>query len=197
MRSSNWDESTRALLQRAKAGEARAVETLFERSLPSLRRWAARRLPAVARDLVETQDLVQETLIRAFKRVEVFDAAGPGAFAAYLRRALINRVRDEIRRAKRRPEHASLDFDVLATSASPLDRVLEADVHRRYKDALERLREHERRAVVLRLESGASYETIAGEIGRSTAGAARKIVERSLIKLAVMMSRAESTRSSR
>lgn len=186
---SDWDETTRTLLQRARQGDSEAVEALFKRSIPPLQRWAAGRLPPAARDLVETQDLVQETLVRAFKRVEVFEAAGPGAFAAYLRQALINRVRDEIRRVRRRPEHALVDSNVAANTGTPLDRAIDADTRRRYTGALQQLRDHERRAVVLRIESGATYEAIAAAIGKPTAGAARKIVERSLLKLAVLMNR--------
>jgi RNA polymerase sigma-70 factor (ECF subfamily) len=193
--SSDWDETTRSLLQRAKHGDDAAVEALFRRSLPALQRWAAGRLPPAARDLVETQDLVQETLVRTFKRVEVFDAPGPGAFGAYLRRALINRVRDEIRRVRRRPEHALVDSNIAADGGTPLDRAIDAETRRRYTDALQRLRDHERRAVMLRIEAGATYEEIAAAIGKPTAGAARKIVERSLLKLAVVMNRGESRQS--
>ena len=61
------------------------------------------------RDLNDTDDLVQVTLVKALSRLDDFDSAGPGAFLAYLRMALLNQVRDEIRRHQRRPEHAEID----------------------------------------------------------------------------------------
>src|SRR5262245_24680381 len=58
-------ESTLDLLARMKAGDRQALEQIFERCLPPLRRWARGRLPRYARDLLETEDLVQETVLHA------------------------------------------------------------------------------------------------------------------------------------
>ena len=56
-------ESSLALLERARAGDRQALETLTARYLPRLRRWASGRLPRWARDLADTEDLVQETVL--------------------------------------------------------------------------------------------------------------------------------------
>ena len=63
-------ESTLDLLARAKAGEQGAIELLFQRCLPSLRRWARGRLPSYARGLAETQDLVQEAVLRTLHNLD-------------------------------------------------------------------------------------------------------------------------------
>src|SRR5262249_29139016 len=97
-------EASLDLLERAKAGGRQALEALIARYLPRLRRWAHGRLPAWSRDLAETQDLVQETVFSAFKQIERFEVRGEGALQAYLRQALINRIRAEIRRVGRRPQ---------------------------------------------------------------------------------------------
>ena len=60
---------------------------------------ASGRLPRWARDTADTQDLVQETLFQTFKKIEKFEARGEGALFAYLRQAILNRIRDELRRA--------------------------------------------------------------------------------------------------
>jgi hypothetical protein len=96
-------ESTFDLLARAKAGDREATERLFTRFLPQLRRWASGRLPRWARDLMDTDDLVQETIIRALKRIDSFESRHDGALQAYLRQAIVNRIRDEVRRTKRWP----------------------------------------------------------------------------------------------
>src|SRR5665647_2670737 len=98
----SWD-STLTLLTRARAGDALALNDLFARYLPTLQRWATGRLPRWARDMAETQDLVQETLIQTFKKIDGFEHRGEGALQAYLRQAVMNRIRDELRRAGRRP----------------------------------------------------------------------------------------------
>jgi hypothetical protein len=59
--------STLTLLTRARDGDRSALEELFGRHLSSLRRWARGRLPLWARDLGDTQDLVQESA-RALER---------------------------------------------------------------------------------------------------------------------------------
>src|SRR5688572_3175351 len=77
-------DATYSLLQRAKAGDHEALEILFARHLPALRRWASGRLPRWARDVADTQDLVQDTALQVFKRIETFEPRGDGALHAYL-----------------------------------------------------------------------------------------------------------------
>src|SRR6202035_2381849 len=95
--------STFDLVERAKSGDGDALNRLFARYLPSLRRWASGRLPRWARDLMDTDDLVQETMIRAVKRLGAFESRHEGALQAYLRQAVVNRIRDEVRRSARLP----------------------------------------------------------------------------------------------
>ena len=102
-------DSSLTLLERARAGDRAALDSLVARYLPRLQRWASGRLPHWARDLADTQDLVQETLVQTFQRIEAFDSRGEGALQAYLRQAILNRIRDELRRAKRRPPKTPLD----------------------------------------------------------------------------------------
>src|SRR3954465_14689948 len=73
-------ESSIHLLDRAKAGDRGALDALMARHLPRLRRWASGRLPRWARDMADTQDLVQETLLQTFKGIERFEPRGEGAF---------------------------------------------------------------------------------------------------------------------
>ena len=109
--------ATAILLTRARGGDVVAREELFERFVPILRQWAHRRLPAGARDLNETMDLVQITLLRALNRLEYFEARGEGAFLAYLRQILLNVVRDETKRASCRSMHETLDETLVAPDA--------------------------------------------------------------------------------
>ena len=87
----NTPESTFTLLDRARKGDDWALEELFHRHLGPLQRWARGRLPNWARDLSDTDDLVQDTLLRTFKRLDCFDPRGVGALQAYLRHAIVNR----------------------------------------------------------------------------------------------------------
>jgi RNA polymerase sigma-70 factor (ECF subfamily) len=185
-------ETTRRLLERAQEGDHSAAETLFARCLLPLRRWARGRLPSHARDLADTHDLVQDALLQTFKRLEAFDARGSGAFQAYLRQAVMNRILDEIRRAGRRRTHLELDSGIPANDASPLDEAIGRDAVERYERALGHLKNEDRDAIILRIELGLSYEEVTEALGKTSIGAARKCVERAIIRLAAEMDRAGS-----
>lgn len=184
-------ETTMRLFERARSGDEQALEQLFARCLPALKRWASGRLPRHARDLAETQDLVQETLIQTFKRLQAIEPRGAGTFQAYLRQAVMNRIRDELRKTGRRGVPAELDTAIPAADPSPLERAIGADAVERYEGALAGLSVQDREAIILRVELGFTYEEIAEALGKPTPGAARKTVERAVVRLAVEMDRAE------
>jgi RNA polymerase sigma-70 factor, ECF subfamily len=180
-------ESTLTLLERARQGDGRAMEELFHRHLRPLQRWARGRLPNWARDLSDTDDLVQETLLRTFKQLDRFDWRGVGALQAYLRQAVVNRVRDELRRTGRQPDMADLaEIDVSGVQ-SPLEEAIGRETLAHYEVALNRLRPEEREAIVARVEMGYSYEELAQVLGKPTPDAARKAAQRALVRLAEEM----------
>ena len=181
-------DATVELLNRAQQGDGDAVNLLFSRYLPPLRRWARGRLPQYARDLLETEDLVQETLVHAFRRLKGFEMRHDGALHAYLRQAVINRIRDEVRRAQRRPPPEELEADQHTdNTASPLESAIGTQAVERYEGALARLRDEDRQAIVARVELGLSYAEVAQALGKSSPDAARMAVARALVKLAQEM----------
>src|SRR6202795_2579713 len=113
-------ESTLQLLARVRAGDRSALESLFTRYGSPLRRWAHGRLPCWARDVADTHDLVQDVLLQTFTRLENFDPRSEDALQAYLRQALINRVRDELRKHRRWPGSVELDLRHLDRNPPPL-----------------------------------------------------------------------------
>ena len=144
-------DSSLTLLERARAGDRAALDLLVARYLPRLQRWASGRLPRWARDLADTQDLVQETLVQTFQRIEKFDSRGDGALQAYLRQAILNRIRDELRRAKRRPLRTELDSQAEGNARSPLEEAIGQEAIERYEQAIARLRPEDRELVVSRI----------------------------------------------
>ncbi len=182
-------DSTLELVQRAKTGDGEALDRLFARSIPLLRRWASGRLPRWTRDLMDTDDLVQETVVRAVNRIGSFEPRHEGALQAYLRQAVMNRIRDEIRRGIRTPGTAELDANLPDRDASPLEHVIGREAVDRYEAALARLRPEEREAIVVRVEMDGTYEQVAQALGKPSADAARMAVTRALLRLAQEMSR--------
>jgi len=182
-------ESTFSLIERARAGDQQALERLFARHLEPLRRWASGRLPKWARDLADTDDLVQDTLLKTFKRIEHFEPRRVGALQAYLRNAVLNRLRDELRRKGREPVSTNLDSVDVESAESPLEHAIGREAVEIYEQALERLKAEEREAIIGRVELGYSYEELAVMLDKPTADAARKAAERALVRLAEEMKR--------
>jgi RNA polymerase sigma-70 factor, ECF subfamily len=179
-------ESSIELIQRAQRGDSSALEKLLEKYRSRLQRWAHGRLPRSARDMTDTEDLVQEAMIGAFRNFKDFGQQGEWALQAYLRTAVMNRIRDELRRAGARLTRAEL-VDLPAADPSPLEAVIGGEVFARYEKALDVLDDAEREAVIARLELGCSYQEIAALVGKPSADAARMMVSRALARLAVSM----------
>jgi|CXWL01.1.fsa_nt_gi RNA polymerase sigma-70 factor (ECF subfamily) len=178
-------ESTARLLQLVRIGDVDARERLCALYLPILRRWAAGRMPHQHRDLVDTADLTQITLIRVLSQIDNFQPRHEGAFLCYLRQALLNAIRDEIRRSTRRGGLGKVeieeDWRPLVAESIGLEALVE------YEQALGRLDLDDREAVLLRFEFGFSFQEIAEATERPSADAARMAVKRALAALATLL----------
>jgi len=177
------DEPTIELIIRAKGGDHSAVDAILQRCLPPLTRWAHGRLPAVARGALDTGDLVQEAAINAIKRLDSFEPRHVGAMQAYLRQAVINRIRDEMRKLGRRPAAVELSPELASDDPSPLDQALEHESYERYRSALDALKPRERELVIARIEAQWSPAEIAQHFGFNTPDAARMAVNRAVQRL--------------
>jgi RNA polymerase sigma factor (sigma-70 family) len=177
-------ESTFSLIDRARAGDSKALDRLFARHLKPLQRWASGRLPKWARDISDTEDLVQETLLSTFKRIGDFEPRRVGALQAYLRQALLNRIREELRRKGRQPDHTDLEDIEVDSARSPLEQAIGSEAVERYEQALARLEPEEREAIIARVEMGYTYEELAEALDKPTPDAARKAAQRALVRLA-------------
>jgi RNA polymerase sigma-70 factor (ECF subfamily) len=176
--------NTIELLERFKRGDETAVALLVERSLPPLKRWARGRLPACARSLADTHDLVQDAVIRALPHLKTFEFRHPGALQAYLRQAIANRIRDEIRKVNAKPPMTGEPSeDHVDPAPSPLEHAIGRERLERYEAALATLDPADQEAIIARLELQQSYEEVALALGKSTADAARMAVARAVTRL--------------
>ena len=144
-------------------------------------------MPAKSRGLADTDDLVQITLLRVLKQLERFEPRHEGAFLAYLRRILINAMRNEIARSSTRGQQEEIGEDMAHPGPSPLESVLGRDMLDRYEAAFVLLGEEQQEAVLMRVELGLNYEQIAEAMGKNSANTARMIVARALAQLAATM----------
>lgn len=183
------DERTVRLVARARTGDEAALRELFARYEVRLRRWAHGRLPAGTRGPVDTQDLVQDTLSRVFRRLHAFTPEHSGAFRDYVFTAMWNCIRDMARATKRRGTTTELDPEMATDDPSPLELAMGRETLARYEAALERLRPEDREAIVARVEMGLSHAEVAAALGKPSAAAAHMAVSRALMRLGGEMAR--------
>ena len=183
-------EATIELLVLVRHGDKAALDRLLERCIPALRRWARGRLPQSARGMMDTVDLVQDTVLSAMRRLDAFEARHQGALQAYLRQAVMNRIRDIMRQRQRRPDQVPLPETLADEQMSPLDRVIGSENVARYEAAVQRLAPADREAIVGRIELEYSYAELAVALNKPTPDAARVAVTRAMKRLADEMQRA-------
>lgn len=180
------EETTEFLLRRVRAGDAPARERLIARFLPLLRRWAHGRLPALARDLTDTDDLVQVTLVRVLKQAERLNTAVPAAFwpicAAPCSTCCATRSGAAAGAANRSNLASLWPMAVLRRWS----RQSVANASNVNEMALEALAPRNRELVIMRLEFDMTYEDIAIEV-QSTPDAVRMAIRRAVAALAATL----------
>lgn len=184
------DESSFDLVMRAKAGDDHALDRLLKRYFPRLRRWVTADLPVWAREFNDTEDLVQETLVNAFRNLPNLRMHSRFSFRSYMRRAARNRAHDELKRVTRRPRIEQLTEWACSDEPSSIARCISREDLWRCRAAFARLGPEDRRIIVLRLsDPDASFRTLASRAGKPTEDAARIALGRALTRLAREMHR--------
>jgi RNA polymerase sigma factor (sigma-70 family) len=180
-------DSTMELLVRVKTGDLAAGGALFERFLPELTRWAHGRLPSYARGAIDTSDLVQIAILQLLKRLDQFEPQHVGAMQGYLRRSVLNLIRDEIRRVGRRPV-AEEPGEVAADDASPEEAAIRNQTYERYRAALASLRVRDRELIIARVELQWPVSEISQRFGYAQTSGARMAVSRAVTRLTTALS---------
>lgn len=171
------------LIDRARRGDRDAREQLVDRTWRALRGFAHRRLPDRLRGTHDTADLLQSAFARAWQAFDRFEPRGPAAFIAFVRRILLNRVRDLSRGARATRPHEPPPKHLADAGPGPLDEAAGSEVLRAYAGELDRLTPQQRSATILRFELGWSFERIAADLGMPSANAARMCVMRGAARL--------------
>lgn len=169
---------TAILLEKIVAGDESAKNDLVAHCYPLLLKWAHGRIPYSEISLVETTDLVQDTLIKGLQKIDRFKSHRTGAFLAYLRQIFINNIRDTANKAK-----PTSDIDDFLNSKTHFSHEVALNDFISYEQALQKLNDIDQEAIILRIEFGFSYEEIAEAMEKSSADAARMLVNRALVKI--------------
>ncbi len=177
-------DSSLDVLARVQAGDGDAARVLIERTVGPLRRWARGKLPPYARSAANTEDVVQDAVVKALARVDQFEHRSVDGMQAYLRESVRNRIRDEVRRVTRRGVTQELPEALQDHSYSQLEELIRRERSDRYLAALRTLKPQDRMAIIFRLEHRHSFEEIAAKLGKSSPDAARMAVTRAVKRLA-------------
>ena len=157
-------------VERARAGDSDAFRVLVEQHSRSIFRLAFR----MTGNEQDAEDVVQETFLRAYRRLADYEARA--SFSTWLYRIASNYALDLIRMRKRHEEKrergSSENHDVLQSipEASPgPDRIVYgSQVKDRVNAALDELSVQERTAFVLRHFEGLSIDEIGRALGTGT-----------------------------
>jgi RNA polymerase sigma-70 factor (ECF subfamily) len=176
--------SDEAAAARAKAGDADAFRVLVERHSRPMFRLAFR----MTGNEQDAEDIVQDTFLRAYRRIEKFDERA--SFGTWLYRITVNCSLDLVRARKRRSEQsgpANPEMDDLIQSlpssgATPDRMAMSGQARQRIAEAMEELSASERTAFVLRHFEGMCIDEVSRVLG-CRPGAARHCVFRAVQKL--------------
>ena len=176
--------SDEAAAARAKAGDADAFRVLVERHSRPMFRLAFR----MTGNEQDAEDIVQDTFLRAYRRIEKFDERA--SFGTWLYRITVNCSLDLVRARKRRSEQsgpANSEMDDLIQSlpssgATPDRMAMSGQARQRIAEAMEELSASERTAFVLRHFEGMCIDEVSRVLG-CRPGAARHCVFRAVQKL--------------
>jgi RNA polymerase sigma-70 factor (subfamily 1) len=117
--------STFNLIERIRSGDREALSTLFDRQRRRLAVLAHYRMGPHMRGLVEVDDILQETLLKAFVQFDQFTYRAPGSFLHWLTRIMEHVIADTARyhgRQKRQAgELAPLRSEGTPEGVEPVD----------------------------------------------------------------------------
>jgi RNA polymerase sigma-70 factor (ECF subfamily) len=162
------DVVTRALVARAREGDAEAFGRLVGLAEPRLRLYLRVRMGPALRARVEPEDALQETWVAAHRGLEGFEDRGPDAFVRWLCGIAENVLRglaDHHGARKRSPAAgtapASAAWALPAGTTGVATAVARREARDRVAEAVEGLPDDEREVLALRFFQGLSIDAIA------------------------------------
>lgn len=179
-----------AVLRAAGEGSSEALDRLFRQVCPKLLRIIRLRLGPSLRRRLESQDILQATLLKAFERFDQFEGSGSGSLIGWMAAIARNEIRDQadFHQRKRRDLGVQESVDGLPVELAAEIRSAVSLLHlqeqeARLERALESLQDDHREVIVLRKLEELSFAEIGERMGRSP-DACRMLLARAMGALA-------------
>ena len=179
---------TAALVERARQGSSEELDALLGRCTPKLLALIRLRMGPQLRRSLESRDVLQNTLLKAFKGIDRFEGEGRESLMAWLARIAQNEIRDQADRqhAQMRDARREVPFDEIGEMAGPIRtataRVALGERARTLERALEAIEADHREIIVLRKLEELTFPEIAEQMGR-TPDACRMLFSRAMAAL--------------
>lgn len=192
------NDDTRSTFERARAGDARSVESLVVQHLPSLMAFVRLQAGPLVRGKESLRDVVQSACLEALRDAAGFEYRGDAQFRRWLFTQALNKIRNKHRhyRAARRAvareaapagsDDAAALVQGYATLCSPSRVAIGREDVARLEAAFALLAPDQREAVLLRRVVGMAYDAIAREMDKNE-GAVRTLVYRGVARLATLL----------
>jgi RNA polymerase sigma-70 factor (ECF subfamily) len=172
------------LIAQAVAGDGLALEKLLLAYYDRLVAFMATQLPAKMRGAFSARDIVQETLVQAFKDIQNFESRGPGSVENWLFAIAKHRLLDQIKAEHAKKRSSGRQIIVNAANLgdnsgadllealhwhedTPSQSAMRHEAEQTVLVALAGLPEHYRQALHLRYFEKLSVEAVAAKMGRS------------------------------
>ncbi len=168
--------SSHGLVERVQKGDKEAFSRLFEKYRTRLAVIIHYRLGRSLRRDADVDDVLQETLLRAYRDIERFEYKAPGSFMSWLARIADHVIVDMARaqnRQKRAGEHVRFRSESNPGGPEPADsrtpsRIFaENESLDRFVETLGRLPEDYRRVILLAKVEGLTTSEVAERLGKS------------------------------
>jgi RNA polymerase sigma-70 factor (ECF subfamily) len=188
-----------SLLREAREGKNQALDALFREVGPPLLALIRMRLGPLLRRRIDSGDVLQATLLKAFSRLEQFEGSGSKTLMGWLAVIARNEVRDlaAYHRRERRDIAAEVPIDdhVQRLEADLLELVRRLELEERQlvlERALESLKPEHREVILLRKYEELSFEEIGQRLSKSP-DASRMLLARAMDALTRAMEENEAT----
>lgn len=186
-------DGLRPLIDAAARGDAVAIERLATWIEPTIRRAARRELAHADRARVDTDDVLQETLVRVVERLELLEFRGAHPFDAWVARVAERTARMARRHhhARRRDIRAQRPLDGVpeprAIGTTPTQSARRRERARSLEEAIALLTPGQRRVVELHSLHGEPFDEVARRLDLGCASSARSLFARALRRLEILL----------
>ena len=141
------------LIQDVRGGAKKSFEELMERHEKFLMKVIVR----MTRDLIATEDIVQDAFIKAYKRLDLFE--GRSSFRSWIYQIALNTARNRFRKYSR--EVLTAETVDSAVEGEAENQLIALDMRKILQSEIERLPDRQKTALQLRIFEDLSFKEIA------------------------------------